>query len=160
VTHSGSPESGDVLEWTVHLARRRPRQAAAVVVVILAASLVAGLGFRSALFGALAAVLLVASVSDYLLPVHYRLDGAGARAAGVIHRRRMGWEQVRRAARDSLGVKLSPLGHPSRLEAYRGIYLWFAGNESEVMAAVARHVGRGAGVGAPELADGDVSPPA
>lgn len=140
------------LTWTVHLARRRPRQAAAAVALILLAGAAAGYGFQNLLLGLLAAALLTASVADYLFPVRYRLDETGIHVRGLLHRRRMEWRQVRRAVKDELGVKLSPLPHRSRLEAYRGIYLWFAGNESEVMAAIAHHTGA-------EAARADVHPP-
>jgi len=136
------------LEWTVHLARRRPRQARAVVAIVLLAGLAAGYGFQTALLGLLAAVLLTAAVSDFLFPVRYSLGPDGIAVKGLLHRRAMAWRQVRRVARDDLGAKLSPLPRPSRLEAYRGIYLWFADNADQVMAIIAHYR-------APEAAGGD-----
>ncbi len=144
--------SEQTLEWTVHLARRRPRQAAAAIALIAAGSLAAGFGFHSPLLGLLAVLLLTGSVSDYLLPLRYRIGPEAVEARGLIHRRRLAWRQVRRIIRDDLGVKLSPLARRSRLEAYRGIYLWFAGNEDEVMASIAHYVGA-------EAAGGRVLPP-
>jgi len=129
----------DALVWTVHLARRAPQRAAGAVAVVLAGALAAALGFRSSLAGILTLFLLLASISDYLLPVRYRLSRAGIEAAGLLLRRRMSWKDVRQVRRDPLGVKLSPLLRPSRLEAYRGIYLWFGENEPEVMAAIAHY---------------------
>ncbi|HUU55468.1 MAG TPA: hypothetical protein VMY87_11170 [Armatimonadota bacterium] len=128
------------LEWTTHLARRRPIQAAAAVAVIAAASLAAGFGFQSVLLGLLAAALLIASVSDYLFPLTFTLTNEAAEARGPLHRRRLVWSRVRRVARDDLGVKLSPLLQPSRLDAFRGIYLWFEDNADDVMAFIAHHV--------------------
>jgi len=128
------------LEWTIHLARRRPSQAAGAVALIAAASLAAGFGFQSLLLGLLAAALLIASVSDYLFPLTFTLTHEAAEARGPLHRRRLLWAQVRRVSRDDLGLKLSPLPHPSRLDAFRGIYLWFEDNADDVMAFVAHHV--------------------
>lgn len=128
------------LTWSLHLAGRHPRKAAAAVALILLASLVAGYAFASPLLGLLACLLLIASVSDYLFPLHFVLSENGAEARGLIHRRRIAWSQVRRVVRDDLGVKLTPLARPSRLEAYRGIYLWFEGNAEQVMAFIADHV--------------------
>jgi len=127
------------LEWTIHLARRRPRQAMAVIAVILLAGAAAGYGFRSPLLGVLAVVLLTAGVSDYLFALRCALGPEGIAVRGLLHRRRMAWSRVRRVARDDLGVKLSPLARPSRLEAYRGIYLWFADNADQVMAVIAHY---------------------
>jgi len=127
-----------LLVWTVHLARRRPRRAAAVVTVILVGAFAAALGFQSIPLGFLAALLLVASVSDFLLPITYKLGNEGISARGLWHRRHLSWEQVRRVVQDDLGVKLSPLSRPSRLEAYRGIYVWFSlGDADQVMATIA-----------------------
>ena len=128
------------LTYTIHLARRRPAQAAGAVAVIAAAALAAGFGFQSLLLGLLAAALLIASVSDYLFPLTFTLTDRAAEARGPLHRRRLPWAQVRRVSRDPLGVKLSPFPHPSRLDAFRGIYLWFADNADDVAAFVAHHV--------------------
>ena len=136
------------LEWTTHLARCRPAQAAGAVAVIAAAALAAGFGFQSLLLGLLAAALLIASVSDYLFPLTFTLTDEAAEARGPLHRRRLTWTNVRRVSRDDLGLKLSPLPQPSRLDAFRGIYLWFEDNADDVTAFVAHHV-------KPEAAGGD-----
>ncbi len=136
------------LAWTVHLARRRPRQAAAVAAFVIGASVIAAYAFQSPFWGVLAALLLTASIGEYAFPLRFTLGRDGVEARGLIHRRRMSWRQVRRVLRDDLGVKLSPLPRPSRLDAFRGIYLWFDGNAEEVMAAITHHVG-------PEAAGGD-----
>jgi len=129
----------ETMTYTIHLARRRPTQAAAAVAVITAACLAAGFGFQSLLLGLLAAALLIASVSDYLFPLTFTLTDEAAEARGPLHRRRLPWAQVRRVSRDNLGLKLSPLPQPSRLDAFRGIYLRFADNADDVMAFVAHH---------------------
>ena len=134
-----SNEGRAQLNWTIHLSRRLPLQAAAAVALIAAASLAAGYGFQSLLLGLLAAALLIASVSDYLFPLSFTLSDEAAEARGPLHRRRIPWPQVRRVARDDLGVKLSPLPQPSRLDAFRGIYLWFEDNADDVMAFVVHH---------------------
>jgi len=141
------------LNWTVHLARRAARRTATLIAMILLGAGVAGVGFGSAALGLLAGVLLVASVAEYLFAVHYRMDGEGVSARGLWQRRYMKWSQVRRVIRDELGVKLSPLPRPSRLEAYRGIYAWFSeSNQDEVMAAITYHT-------SPEAAGGGDRPP-
>ena len=128
------------LQWTVHLARRHPARALAAVVLVAAAAVCAGIGFGGWWVGLLAGGLLVVAISDFLFPVRYVMDAEGVSARGLVLRRRMGWGQVRRVKRDELGVKLSPLTRPSRLEAYRGIYLWFEMNADEVMEFIARQM--------------------
>ena len=133
--------NSDGLTWTVHLARRAPNRAAGAVALTLAGAMAVALGFRSLVAGILTLILLAASISEFLLPVRFRLSPAGIEAAGLVFRRRMAWKDVRQVRRDPLGVKLSPLSRRSRLEAYRGIYLWFGENEPEVMAALAHYRG-------------------
>jgi hypothetical protein len=128
------------LTYSLHLARRQPRKAAAAVALIAAASIVAGYGSRTPLLGLVACALLIASVSDFLFPLRFHLSEDGIEARGLLTRRRMSWSQVRSVRRDTLGVKLSPLARRSRLEAYRGIYVWFEGNSDEVMAFITHHV--------------------
>lgn len=127
------------VQWTVHLARRDRRKTAGALLAAVGGALVAGFGFHSAAAGILTLVLLLGSLSDYLLPVRYRLGPEGVEARGPLFRRIMQWSQVRRILRDPAGVKLSPLSRRSRREAYRGIYVWFEGNEPEVMAAIAHY---------------------
>ncbi len=127
------------IHWTVHLARRAPKKAAAAWALILAGALAAGVGFHSLVAGILSLLLLAASVSEFLLPVRFRLSATGIEAKGLVFRRRMAWKDVRQVRRDPLGVKLSPFSRRSRLESYRGIYLWFGDNEPEVMAALAAY---------------------
>jgi len=125
------------LAWSVHLARRQPHRTTWLLAMVAFAVTTAGIGFGSIVLGLLAGVLLVASVAEYLFPVHYTMDGSGVSARGLWQRRSMKWSQVRRVIRDEMGVKLSPLPRPSRLEAYRGIYAWFSeNNQDEVMAAI------------------------
>ena len=125
------------LTWTVHLARRYPRRTFAALFIVFLGSLTAWVGFQYLAAGILTLLLLLASISDYLFPIRFRLNDTGIEASGPLFTRRMRWREVRQVRRDSLGVKLSPLSRRSRLEAYRGIYLWFGDNESEVMDVIA-----------------------
>jgi hypothetical protein len=119
----------------------------------MAGSVAAAIGFHSNLLGGIALALVMASMSDYFLPVRNTLDESGIAKVGLLHRQRMQWPQVRRVIRDRLGVKLSPLSRPSRLEAYRGIYCWFShDNENEVMAIITHYT-------SPEAAGGGDRPP-
>jgi len=127
------------MQWTIHLARRHPAKAIAALLIVALAAVCAAAGFRACWAGLLAGALLVATISDFLFPVTFTMDDAGLEARGLVLRRRMRWGQVKRVIRDELGVKLTPLARPSRLEAYRGIYAWFADNADQVMEFIARH---------------------
>jgi hypothetical protein len=108
--------------WTVHLARQMPERLPVVVLVLLGAPLLGGMLMGHWLFGLVAFWMLFSATADYLLPIRYEADAQGVRQRGLAPRV-MRWEQV---------VLLSPLAHPSRLDAYRGIFLWYGDQRDQI----------------------------
>jgi hypothetical protein len=132
---SNAREPPEPLEWRVHLASREPAKtmavfAAAVVASAIGFLLLSWLGFLVGLG------LVLGSTSEFLLPIHYRLSETGARARWGLSVSEIAWKDVKQTRSDALGIKISPLSGKSRLEAFRGVYLRFAGNRQEVEAAV------------------------
>ncbi|HEY3417373.1 MAG TPA: hypothetical protein VGM23_10865, partial [Armatimonadota bacterium] len=106
--------------WTIHPAARRPAKAVGAVLIILAALFaVKALGGSWVLI-ALAALLLVGSIAEFLFPVTYTLDADGAHARHLGSHRVVPWERVRRVYPRRSGIKISPLAVPGWAEAYRG----------------------------------------
>ena len=126
-----------VLEWRVHLARSRPQQAAlAFGAVLLGAGLV-GLACHHYVWSLISGLLLLLACSEYFFPISYRLTPREVSSRNLLSWRKMTWDRVRHCYSDQHGIKLSPLGRGSRLEAYRGIYLWFGeGNRDHIIKAV------------------------
>lgn len=85
---------------------------------------------------ALIGAALVASLSDFLFPVRYIVSGDRVCCRMLLKSAEIRWADVKRCYLDDQGVKLSPLDRVSRLEAFRGVYLRFAGNEREVVETV------------------------
>jgi hypothetical protein len=116
--------------WTVHLAAAAPRRAAVAVGVILLALMgVAllvpenlGVGGRLAFIGAAAAALLGA-VADFLFPVTYTLDAAGAHQRVLGRHRLLPWSRVQRVYLSRIGIQLSPLAAPSWREGLQSLTL-------------------------------------
>jgi len=128
-----------VLEWRVHLARRQPRRTLFVAAAVVLGSMLAGLACSSLVWAVIGALLLSLACAEFFFPIHYRLSADGIRSRNLLSWRRMAWDRVRICYLDQHGIKVSPLRHRSRLETYRGIYLWFGdGNREQVTAAV-RH---------------------
>ncbi|NLC57190.1 MAG: hypothetical protein GX774_10165 [Armatimonadetes bacterium] len=119
-----------VLQWRVHLARRRPAALVPLLLVLTAALVLAHAVFRHPLPVALTALVLLSAVAEYLLPVVYRLTPSGVTRRNGLSYTVLEWERVRRVQMDDDGVKLSPLGTASPLEAFRGVYLRFPEEES------------------------------
>jgi hypothetical protein len=88
------------------------------------------------IFGLAALWMLWSATADYLLPIRYEADAEGVRQRGWSPRA-MRWERVRRVVWGEDGVLLSPLAHPSRLNAYRGVFLWY-GDQREVIESLVR----------------------
>jgi len=128
-------EDQAILTWTVHLARTQPKKAIATVAFICAATVV-GCLMAGPFVAVLAAVALVASLADFLLPVRYVITRDKASCKMIGKGTEIRWANVRRCYLDDSGVKLSPLDRVSRLEAFRGVYLRFADNRDEVVETV------------------------
>jgi hypothetical protein len=128
-------EDTPILSWTVHLARKQPRKLALIFPIFLltlfwAYYLVGVFGIAVAFLG------LTAALADFLFPVHYEITTQRATCRRLLGITEIRWGNVKRCYLDDLGVKLSPLPRLSRLEAYRGVFLRFDGNDSEVIEAV------------------------
>ncbi|MHB9025605.1 MAG: hypothetical protein ACYC7E_15790 [Armatimonadota bacterium] len=109
--------------WTIHAAARKPAKAAVAVLIILVALLAVNALGGTWVHLVLAALLLVGSIAEFLFPVTYTLDAAGAHSRHLGSHRVVPWERVRRVSLRPRGVKISPLPAPGWAEAYRGVLL-------------------------------------
>jgi len=132
---SNTASSEPILSWRVHLARQHPAKAVISLVLVAAATAV-GCALAGPYVASFAAVALVASLSDFLFPVHYLITHDGASCRMLLKSCEIKWDNVKRCYLDNSGVKLSPLDRVSKVEAFRGVYLRFDGNEDEVVSAV------------------------
>ncbi len=130
------------IEWRVHLARRQPRQVPRVLLVLAGAAAVAYAVFGHLLPVVVTMVALFAAVSEFLLPITYRLTPEGAARHNGLARTFLAWPDVRRCLPGAGAVKLSPLPSASRLDPWRGITLYLPADEalrSRIVAAVREH---------------------
>ena len=125
------------LSWRVHPLRQESRlKSGLLVLTIGGVAVIAGVSFGEALYGVLSLALLAVSLSRYLLPTAFRLDPSGARVDHALRGRTLSWSQVRRVDAHADGLFLSPFARPSRLDAFRGAFLRYAGNGERVRSAV------------------------
>jgi hypothetical protein len=124
------------LRWSVWPARTRPLAAAVLVAgaVVLGILIARGTGDR--MLGIAGPLFVLASLSSYLLPTHYRLtrEAVEVRSLGVVRARP--WSEMKRFDEDKAGVFLSPFEKRSWLDAYRGVRLALGGNRDQVVAFV------------------------
>jgi hypothetical protein len=128
-------EDQAILSWTVHLACTQPAKSIVSVAFICAAT-TAGCFVAGPFAAGLVAAALVASLADFLFPVRYVITRDKASCKMLAKGTEIRWADVKRCYLDNCGVKLSPLDRVSRLEAFRGVYLRFAGNKDEVIEIV------------------------
>jgi len=133
---TGAPE--EVLaEWRVHLLREQPGKSAVLGVMCAAVVVLIYFVFgQRVVFTLLAVAILFGSLCDWLLPVKYRLTTRGASYNNVVFRKRIAWEEVRSVYVAESGLKLSPFSRRTRLDAFRGLVLRFAGNREAVIRIV------------------------
>jgi hypothetical protein len=131
-------DTGSVLTWNVHLLREEPRKLFLIGPIVVVSLLVGYAVFHSISSLAVIILLFLASLSDFVFPVRYEINSQGASARTPFSRTFIEWSRVRKYYVDAGGIKLSPLTHAGRLEAYRGVYLRFGGKRDEVTAAVRR----------------------
>ncbi len=125
------------LRWRVHLAKGEPGKVGWVLAGAGFGGLMGWLLFGSLWMFWMGVFVVILGTADFLLPVHFEVSERGAlRRCGwsVSH---IGWEQVRRVVVGQEGVKLSPLAKPSKLSAFRGVYLLADGNIEEILYSVA-----------------------
>ncbi len=111
-------------QWRVHLAKQSPDRLPVVVLVLIGAPMLGWLLMGHWLFGVLAFWMVLTSTADYLFPMRFEADELGIRQRGWTPRA-MNWDRVKRVVWGEQGVLLSPFEHPTRLNAFRGVFLWY-----------------------------------
>ncbi len=89
--------------------------------------------FQSVAVTFLSAIFLIASLYRYFVPFRYEFYEHQLVVTAPFYRQTKPWSAFRSFYVDSNGVLLSPFAKPSRLENFRGIYVRFGANQSEVV---------------------------
>ncbi len=124
-------EQPSVFQWRVHLARRQPERLPVIMLALVGAPLLGVWLMGHWIFGLVALWMLWSATADFLLPIRYEADSEGVRQRGWSPRV-MRWDRVKRVVWGEDGVLLSPFAHASRLNAYRGVFLWYGDHREQV----------------------------
>ena len=89
--------------------------------------------FQSAFITLLSAIFVTSSLYRYFVPYRYELYENQLVVAAPLYRLTKSWDTFRSFYVDNNGVLLSPFVKPSRLENFRGVYVRFGKNRSEVL---------------------------
>jgi len=125
------------LEWQFRAWEREPKRR----LVAIVAMALAGLGglylLNHVLFALIGVVVIFVSTAELFLPIKFRLDANEARQSCGISVTAIRWADVKRLTEQTDGVRLSPFEKSHRLDAFRGVFLRYASNESEVLGTIA-----------------------
>lgn len=119
------------LSWKEYLARRAPLRAIGICGVLLLCLFVGILFIRSLFASIVICFALFSSVSEFLLPIHYRLTSKGAYSQCFLTTSFIAWKDIKKVYQGKDGIKLSPLEKRSRLEAFRGVTLRYGDGDPE-----------------------------
>jgi hypothetical protein len=108
------------LVWRVWLLPAHPLRGGFALAVCALTVVFAWSLSRSVLLGAVAGLVLIASLSQFLLPTHFALSGESVRVSNLLYRRTRRWSEFRGYARAGARLKLLTLPPGSRLDNYRG----------------------------------------
>lgn len=119
--------------WRVHPLRDSWRRSVLLLLFLL--FLFPGIYwlFQSVSLTLLSVIFVTCSLYRYFAPFQYELYDDQLVVTAPFYRLRKSWSDFRSFYVDNNGVLLSPFSKPSRLENFRGIYVRFGGNRSEVV---------------------------
>ena len=122
-----------MLKWTVHPIKKKWK--ASVIVILFLISLCASIyiSFDSLAYLFLSAIILFFSLTPFFLPTTYFLQDDCINVKSIFRNVSRDWSSFKSFYPDKKGVLISPFSTPSRLENFRGLYVRFDDNRSEVL---------------------------
>jgi hypothetical protein len=111
------------LKWSVRLLGDRTHFIPVIGLAAVSAGIAGVVVFRSPSMGLLGFAMILASTADYWLGSNYMVDAKGAQARVGISLTSMEWKDVKRVVLEPNAIKLSPLDHQSKMDAFRGVTL-------------------------------------
>lgn len=132
---------GETFEWTVRLWKENPKRLGAIALTALIAGIFGFWALRHPVGFLVGVAMIGLSSADFWMPIHFQLTPQEAKRRVGPSLSSIAWADVQQVREDDLGAKLSPLRDPSsRLEPFRGIYLYFDGNRDMVMDRIQQQV--------------------
>lgn len=121
------------LTWELRLWKQQPGRRIVVFVCAGVAGLFGWVLFQNVLLALVGIVVILASTTEFWLPLRYTVDAKGAKVRSGISVTAIDWEDVKRVTLSEDGLKISPLAAPGRTAVFRGVYLRFGDNREAVV---------------------------
>ena len=119
--------------WRVHPLRENWTRSILLLLLLFLLYLGIYWLFQSAFITLLSAIFVTSSLYRYFVPYRYELYENQLVVTAPLYRLIKPWDVFRSFYVDNNGVLLSPFAKPSRLENFRGVYVRFGENRSEVL---------------------------
>ncbi len=129
------------LEWTVHPIKRNWKVSIGVVAFMVALCAAIYFSFNSLALLALSITILVCSLAPFFFPTTYTLQDDCVIVKSLLRRFSKEWDSFKSYYPDRNGILLSPFPQPSRLENFRGLYVKFDRNKTEVVDFIKQKIG-------------------
>lgn len=145
---AGPPEDPVLLEWRVHLAPQRKGAALLAILGIAGSTYLIYLVEPSPFFVTIMAAVMVASLSQFLFPIHYRLTEKYAEMRNFLSYERKEWTRYRTHHVFPDGVQLYFDQRDLRGRILKGLFLYFdreGEKKEQILELVRRKVPREAG---------------
>ena len=128
-------------EWTVHPLKANWKVSTVLIIFLIALCMAIYFSFNSLTFLIFSVVFLVGSLSSFFLPTTYALQDDCIIVKTIFRRSSRQWASFKRYYPEKKGVFLSPFLHPTRLENFRGLYVRFNNNKTNVINFIKQKIG-------------------
>lgn len=128
--------------WRAQPARREPRKTALALIIIIIISLMVSQGLGDWYWGGFSVLVLIAALSRYFLPSRFTIGDLSIRANYPLTSKSIDWASIKRFKFDRYGGYLSIHDQPSRLDAYRGMHLYFNDDYADIIKRIKSKLAR------------------
>ena len=117
-----------IITWTAYPARNKRKKYLFWLSIFVIVSFI--YAFGGVFWGIFSLVLLLATTASFYTPTKYKITDTYIEIKRPLYTQRREFSTLRRVVPDKNGVLLSPFSGPSRLDAFRGLYLLLEGAEN------------------------------
>jgi len=143
VTGGSVPQNSNItgIDWTIYPIKRNWKISAVLIFFLVILCVAIYFSFDSLTFLLLSAVILICSLSPFFFPTRYILQDDHIMIRSLLRTFSKKWDFFKSYYPDKNGVLLSPFPSPSRLENFRGVYIRFDNNRTEVLGFIGSKIG-------------------
>ncbi|NQU26851.1 MAG: hypothetical protein HQ528_01040 [Candidatus Marinimicrobia bacterium] len=135
IQQNGSSNPQEI-KWQAHPACQNFKKAVFAVAVIAIMALLIGIITGSNLWALFACVILILALQRFFFPSHFIINEKLISANYLLGTKSLQWKYIRRFTHDANGGYLSTRKIASRLDAYRGMHIYFNYNRQLIIPAI------------------------